>query len=229
MPRSFKANRWEIDVRAFRRWVGPCEEGGVDSLWQANRLALRHPILECMSAMAAIARQMWRIRFGMNVAFVSPRDPMLLAKQCPAVDVLSEGLLLPAFGVSSTRGPELQVRDEAFGKGARRTHEGRKILSGFWSEEKVSFEGEFYAMKDASFSPRLVQVPLPLWIGGSSRAAIRRTAKWARVGRSSARRRSKWGPLARPFARRPTPRAGHSFPSNSARDFMRASVLGTSL
>ena len=33
-------------------------------------------------------------------------------------------------------------------------------------------------MKDASISPRPVQDPLPLWIGGSSRAAIRRTAKW---------------------------------------------------
>ncbi len=166
------------DARAFWRWVDLCEEGGVDSLWQTDRLVSRQPILECMSAMAAIAGRTTRIKFGMNVASVGLRDPLLLAKQCATIDMLSEGRLLPAFGVGSPRGPEWQVRGEAFDKGARRTNEGLEILSRLWSEEKVSFEGEFYAMKDASISPRPVQDPLPLWIGGSSRAAIRRTAKW---------------------------------------------------
>ena len=166
------------DARAFWRWVDLCEEGGVDSLWQTDRLVSRQPILECMSAMAAIAGRTRRIKFGMNVASVGLRDPLLLAKQCATIDVLSEGRLLPAFGVGSPRGPEWQVRGEAFDKGARRTNEGLEILSRLWSEEKVSFEGEFYAMKDASISPRPVQDPLPLWIGGSSRAAIRRTARW---------------------------------------------------
>ncbi|MCY4231420.1 MAG: LLM class flavin-dependent oxidoreductase [Alphaproteobacteria bacterium] len=166
------------DARAFWRWVDLCEEGGVDSLWQTDRLVSRQPILECMSAMAAIAGRTQRIKFGMNVASVGLRDPLLLAKQCATIDVLSEGRLLPAFGVGSPRGPEWQVRGEAFDKGARRTNEGLEILSRLWSEETVSFEGEFYAMKDASISPRPLQDPLPLWVGGSSRAAIRRTAKW---------------------------------------------------
>ena len=112
------------DARAFWRWVDLCEEGGVDSLWQTDRLVSRQPILECMSAMAAIAGRTRRIKFGMNVASVGLRDPLLLAKQCATIDVLSEGRLLPAFGVGSPRGPEWQVRGEAFDKGARRTNEG---------------------------------------------------------------------------------------------------------
>ena len=68
------------DARAFWRWVDLCEEGGVDSLWQTDRLVSRQPILECMSAMAAIAGRTRRIKFGMNVASVGLRDPLLLAK-----------------------------------------------------------------------------------------------------------------------------------------------------
>ena len=86
------------DARAFWRWVDLCEEGGVDSLWQTDRLVSRQPILECMSAMAAIAGRTRRIKFGMNVASVGLRDPLLLAKQCATIDVLSEGRLLRAFG-----------------------------------------------------------------------------------------------------------------------------------
>jgi len=166
------------DAGAFWRWVDLCEQGGVDSLWQTDRLVSRRPILECMSAMAAIAGRTRRIKFGMNVASVGLRDPLLLAKQCATVDMLSGGRLLPAFGVGSPRGPEWQARGEAFDKGARRTDEGLAILSRLWSEETVSFEGAFYTLREASISPRPVQNPLPLWIGGSSRAAIGRTAKW---------------------------------------------------
>ena len=45
-----------------------------------------------------------------------------------------------------------------------------------WSEESVTFEGEFYRYREASISPRPLQDPLPLSIGGSSEAAILRTA-----------------------------------------------------
>ena len=166
------------DACAFWRWVDMCEEGGVDSLWQTDRLISRQPILECMGAMAALAGRTRRLKFGMNVASLGLRDPLLLAKQCATIDMLSEGRLLPAFGVGSPRGPEWQVRGEAFDKGAKRTEEGLEIVSRLWSEERIDFEGTFYRMREASISPRPVQDPLPLWIGGSSRAAIRRTARW---------------------------------------------------
>ena len=56
--------------------------------------------------MAALAGATRRIKFGMNVASVGLRDPLLLAKQCATIDFLSEGRLLPAFGIGSTLGPD---------------------------------------------------------------------------------------------------------------------------
>lgn len=162
---------------AFWRWVELCESGGVDSIWQNDRVVSREPVLECMSVMAGLAGATRRIKFGMNVASVGLRDPLLLAKQCATIDVLSGGRLLPAFGVGSPRAPEWQVigRDSK-GAGAM-AEEGMEIIARLWSEDSVSFHGKHFNFDNASISPRPLQQPMPLWIGGSSKAAIRRTAR----------------------------------------------------
>ena len=163
---------------AYWRWVALCEDGGVDSLWQTDRMVSRHPILECMTAMAALAGATRRLKFGMNVASVGLRDPLLLAKQCATVDVLSGGRLLPAFGIGTARAPDWKATGRPTGRRGKRTDEGLEIVSRLWSEESVDFEGEFYRYEAASISPRPVQKKIPLWLGGSSAAAIRRTARF---------------------------------------------------
>ena len=107
----------------YWRWVDLCEAGGVDSLWQTDRLVSRQPILECMAVMAALAGRTRRLRFGMNVVSLALRDPVLLAKQCATIDVLSEGRLLPAFGIGSPLGPEWQALDIDTKTRGRRTDE----------------------------------------------------------------------------------------------------------
>ena len=89
------------DIGGFWRWVDLCEAGGADSIWQTDRIVSSQPILECMSVMAALAGRTRRLKFGMNVVSLALRDPVLVAKQCATIDVLSEGRLLPAFGIGS--------------------------------------------------------------------------------------------------------------------------------
>jgi probable F420-dependent oxidoreductase len=162
----------------YWRWVDLCEAGGVDSLWQTDRLVSRQPILECMTAVAALAGRTRRLRFGMNVVSLALRDPVLLAKQCATVDVLSEGRLLPAFGIGSPLGPEWQALDIDTKTRGRRTDESLEIIARLWREESVDFAGKYYRLAGASISPRPVQPELPMWIGGSSDAAVRRTARY---------------------------------------------------
>lgn len=162
----------------YWRWVDLCEEGGVDSLWQTDRLVSRTPILECMAAMAALAGRTRRLRFGMNVVSLALRDPVLLAKQCATIDMLSEGRLLPAFGIGSPQGPEWQALDVDTRTRGRRTDEALEIISRLWREDSVDFEGRHYRLRGASISPKPAQPDLPMWIGGGSEAAIRRTARW---------------------------------------------------
>lgn len=166
------------DARGFWRWVALCDEGGVDSIWQSDRIIGTDPSLECMSVMAALAGATKRIKFGMNVASLGLRDPVLTAKACATIDVLSEGRLLPAFGIGSARSRDYTATGTPTKARGKRMDEGLEILSRLWREEHVTFEGEHYRLDDATISPRPIQQPLPLWVGGSAAAAVERTARW---------------------------------------------------
>jgi len=165
------------DSRAFWRWVDLCEGSGVDSIWQTDRLASSQPYLEAMSTMASLAGATDRVKFGMNAVVVSVRDPLVLAKQCATIDYLSGGRLLPVFGVGRESAPEFRAAGIDPARRGARANEALEIMRRLWSEESVSFEGDHYRFENCSISPRPVQQPLPLWIGGSSRAAVRRTAR----------------------------------------------------
>ncbi len=181
MARSIAAGlglmEFPFDTTAgFWRWVDLCEAGGADSIWQTDRLVSNTPILECMAVMAALAGRTRRIKFGVNVISLAMREPVLLAKQCATIDVLSEGRLLPAFGIGSPRGPEWRAMHLDTTTRGRVTDETLEILRRLWTEERVDFEGRHFRLSGASISPKPVQRELPIWIGGSSEAAIRRTA-----------------------------------------------------
>ena len=163
--------------QAYWRWVDLCEAGGVDSIWQTDRLLSREPMLECMSVMAALAGRTRRVKFGMNVVSLAMRDPVLLAKQCATIDLLSEGRLLPAFGVGSPRAPEWEALHIDTGTRGHRTDEALEIIRRLWRQESVDFAGEHFRLTSASISPKPLQADLPMWIGGGSGAAIRRTAR----------------------------------------------------
>ncbi len=166
------------DAKSFWRWVDVCDAGGVDSLWQSDRIISRDPQLECISAMAALAGATKRVKFGMNVASLGLRDPVITAKACATIDVLSEGRLLPAFGVGSALSRDFTATGIPTKGRGQRSAEGLEIMSRLWSEDSVTFNGEYYQLEDACISPKPVQDPLPLWVGGSAKQAIERTARW---------------------------------------------------
>ena len=165
------------DANTYWRWVDLCEAGGIDSIWQTDRLISPTPFLECISVMAALAGRTRRIKFGVNVLSLAMRDAVLVARQCATIDFLSNGRLLPAFGIGSPLGPEWTALNLDPKVRGRKTDEGLEVIRRLWSEDKVDFEGVHYHLSGASLSPKPVQPDLPIWIGGSSEAAIRRTAR----------------------------------------------------
>jgi alkanesulfonate monooxygenase SsuD/methylene tetrahydromethanopterin reductase-like flavin-dependent oxidoreductase (luciferase family) len=165
------------DARAFWRFVERCEASDLDSLWQTDRLVSAVPQLEPLSVMAALAGATERLKFGMNVAVVSFRDPLVLAKECTTIDFLSDGRLLPAFGVGPAIAPEWAATGRPHAGSGRRADEALEIMARLWAGERLTLVGEHHRYAEARIAPLPAQQPLPLWIGGSSPAAIRRTAR----------------------------------------------------
>lgn len=163
-------------AKAFLEWIDLCEERGVDSVWFSERLVSTQPALETIAALGVVAGRTSRLKFGMNAIVLPLRDPLVLAKECATLDFLSGGRLLPVFGVGSEIAPEFRATNRPPGGRGRQADEMLELLARLWSEEHVSFAGKHYQYEDVTISPRPVQQPLPLWIGGSSPAAIRRTA-----------------------------------------------------
>ncbi|HTO09043.1 MAG TPA: TIGR03619 family F420-dependent LLM class oxidoreductase [Myxococcota bacterium] len=164
-------------ARGFFDWVELCEDSDIDSIWQTDRLVSPQPFLESLAAMAALAGATDRLKFGMNAVVAPLRDPLVLAKQCATIDWLSRGRLLPVFGVGGEKAPEFRATGRDAAERGRRADEVLELARRLWSEDSVDFRGEFYRYEGVSISPRPVQQPLPLWIGGSSPAAVRRTVR----------------------------------------------------
>jgi len=166
------------DAQGYWRWIEQCEAGGVDSIWQTDRLISKEPMLECLSTMAALAGATERIRFGMNVASIALRDPLLVAKQCATIDFLSNGRLLPAFGLGSALNQDYKASGTATRRRGKKANEALALVRRLWDQDDVSFDGEFFQYQNASISPKPSNPHIPLWIGGSSEVAMRRAATY---------------------------------------------------
>ncbi len=163
--------------KSWFEWVQLLERYKVDSVWQTDRLVSADPYLEAVSVMATLAGCTERIKFGMNAIVAPLRDPLVLAKQCATIDYLSNGRLLPMFGVGYPNAIEWKTTNrDASDRGAR-SSEIFQLLNMLWTQESVTFEGKFYQYRNVSVTPRPIQQPLPLWIGGNADAALKRTAK----------------------------------------------------
>lgn len=163
--------------QAFLDWIDLCEQSPIDSVWFSERLVSTVPNLEPMTAMAMVAGRTKRLKFGMNAIVLPFRDPLVLAKECATLDFLSGGRLLPAFGVGSEIAPEFRATSRGpIGRGGY-SDEIIEIMTRLWTEEHVTHAGDHFQYEDVTISPRPKQQPLPVWIGGSSPAAIRRTAR----------------------------------------------------
>ena len=165
-------------IDAFRRWLDVCEDSRIDSIWHSDRVVSREPAFEPMTLLSVVAGATKRLKFGTNAVVLPFRDPITFARQCATLDFLSDGRFLPTVAIGRGDAPEWEAtgRDPK-GRGAR-TDEALEVMTRLWTAENVDFEGEHFSLKGATINPRPKQQPLPLWLGGSSKAAIRRTARY---------------------------------------------------
>jgi probable F420-dependent oxidoreductase len=159
------------------RFIDLCERSGIDSVWFSERLSSPIPVPEPMTTMAAVAARTRRLKFGPSVLIAPFRSPVVLAREIAMIDYLSGGRMLPAVGVGVEQDREFRAAGVPFRERGRRTDEAIRIMRACWSGEDISLTGEFWDLDRITVLPRPVQDPMPIWIGGNSEAAMRRTGR----------------------------------------------------
>jgi probable F420-dependent oxidoreductase len=165
-------------MSAFHAWLDLCEASRIDSIWQSDRVVSRDPALEPLTLLSVVAGATRRLKFGTNAVVLPFRDPITFARQCATLDHLSDGRFLPAVGIGRSDAPEWEATGRTPKGRGTRADEALEVITRLWKSERVDFEGKYFSLKGATISPRPKQQPLPLWLGGSSPAAIRRTARF---------------------------------------------------
>jgi len=163
------------------------EELGFDSVWLFDHLQSfpqpgRDPFIECWTTLSALAEATRHIRLGSLVLNAQYRNPALLAKMAATLDNISNGRLEFGIGAGGTIRAEWSEKlgytaeYRAYGmdfpeKPSNRIYklqETVQIIKKLWTEDKVTFEGKHYRVKNAFCYPKPVQKPYPpLWIGGA--------------------------------------------------------------
>jgi len=153
------------------------ERSGIDSLWLSDRLSSPTPVPEVMTTLAAVAARTQTLKFGPSVIVLPYRTPVVAAKEMATLDWLSRGRFFPAVGVGVELPREFDASGVPFKERGRRTDEAIHVIRLLWTQDEVSFQGEFYKLDRVTIFPKPWQTPPPIWIGGKSEAAIKRTAR----------------------------------------------------
>lgn len=141
-------------------------------------------ILEALTALTWVAARHPDLVVGTSVIVPAMRDAPLLAKQLATLDLLSGGRLEVGIGVSDADDlPEyanLGKGGERFRRRGAYLDEAVHLWRHLWAGRTDPFEGEFTQLTDYTFAPLPVQgADIPIWCGGRSERALRRTAELA--------------------------------------------------
>ena len=151
----------------------------------------KHPgtgdALETFSILGVVAGATEKLRLVTSVLVLPYRNPVLTAKMVASLDVLSGGRVTLGVGVGWLK-EEFEALDSPdFERRGAVTDEWIAIFKQLWSRSPASFDGKFYKYTDIRCEPFPLQKPHPpIWVGGHSKAALRRTARhgdgWHPVG-----------------------------------------------
>ena len=113
-----------------------------------------------------------------GVLVLPQRQTALVAKQAAEIDILTGGNFRLGVGLGWNY-VEFESLGEDFSNRGRRSEEQIDVLRRLWAEPVVDFDGRWHRIPSAGINPLPVQRPIPIWIGGSAEAAIKRTARLA--------------------------------------------------
>ena len=185
----------------IRRSIVRAEQLGYDSIWtidhviaprrDAAQFGLLYDPLVVLALAAGITE---RVLLGVSVLVLPYRHGVLTAKMVASLDQLSGGRVLLGVG-SGWNAAESAILGLPFERRGAMTDEYLRVMQELWTSPEPRFAGEFTRFDDVEFRPPPVQKPHPpIWVGGHTRPALRRTVEfgdaWHPINRTPAELRA---------------------------------------
>jgi probable F420-dependent oxidoreductase len=169
--------RTKLNDSGFATVVDTLERLQFDSLWLSERLGGEAP--DPLVAMSFAAGRTTKLKFGMSVMVLPGRNPVVLAKELATLDRLSQGRVLPAFGLGVADPHEQQAFGVERGERAAWFDESMAVLRACWSGVPVTHHGTRYHYDDLRVLPQPHQQHLDVWLGGIAPSELRRVGRLA--------------------------------------------------
>jgi probable F420-dependent oxidoreductase len=184
---------------ALLAYARTAEETGFASVWSSDHIAWPDPAtlaskypyaddnsgfpapnspwLDCIGSLQFVAAVTERVRLGTTVLIIGYRGALQQAKAWATLDHLSGGRAVLGVGVGWMK-EEFEAIGMPWDRRGERADETLEIFDALWTRESVSFDGPFTRFGPIGFSPKPTQGRIPVWVGGHTPAAFRRTAKY---------------------------------------------------
>ncbi len=121
-----------------------------------------------------------RLKLGTAITPLPRRRPQVLAETITTLDRLSNGRAVLGVGIGGSAEEYTAFGEPGDAKErAAMLDEGLEVVDALWSGQKVTHHGTHYTVEGVKLTPVPVQRPrVPIWVGGTSRPAMRRAARW---------------------------------------------------
>ena len=167
--------RTKLNDDGFATVVDALERLRFDSLWLSERIGGEAP--DPMVAMAFAAGRTTKLKFGMSVMVLPGRNPIVLAKEIATLDRLSNGRVLPAFGLGVADPHEQQAFGVERSGRAALFDEAMGVLRGAWADAPLTHHGEHFHYDELRVLPKPRQHHVDVWLGGIAPSELRRVGR----------------------------------------------------
>jgi len=136
--------------------------------------------LSCVPTVAAIAAVTNRITIGTDIINVPRRNPVDLANEIAAIDMISNGRFIFHVAIGQpTRDWASSGVNYPLKERGKMMEEALDIMKLLWThDDTVNFNGRYYTIENARIGSRVVQKPHPpIWLGVGT--TFKRVAKYA--------------------------------------------------
>jgi probable F420-dependent oxidoreductase len=176
----------EVSPQSLRRWARLAEDTGYHVIMISDHVAVTPdvqsdfpaPFYDPFTSLSWLAAATHEIELGTTVAILPYRHPLLTARMAANLDLVSDGRFILGVGVGWAK-QEFEALGVTYSNRGQLSTEYLAAIRGFFENDVFSYEGRHVSFKDVYTAPRPIRPGgLPIWVGGSSEAALKRAAQY---------------------------------------------------